>query len=323
VLTRLNLITYATALVVIVSLNFLLPRLMPGDPLMAIFGDVALVHMSPQLQESLTERFSLDQTLGQQFIAYWAALLQGDLGYSYYYNASVTKVICGRLHWTLLLAGLSLLLSTILGIVLGIESGWRRGSKVDGSILTGMVALSGFPDFWLGLLLLLLFGVHIQILPLYGAESIYSGLTGFVHLLDIGKHLLLPLIALTLARLTGGYLLTRNAMVGVLKEPYILVARAKGLTPGTIKYHHAGRNSMLPVMTLTGIWIGRMVTGVLFIETVFAYPGIGFLTYEALTYRDYPLLQGVLLMTTACVLAANFIVDILCSRMDPRLSHAR
>jgi peptide/nickel transport system permease protein len=296
---------------------------MPGDPLRAIFGDAALVHMSPQLQKKLTERFSLNQSLEKQFMAYWATLLRGDLGYSYYYNASVAEVIYGRLHWTLLLAGLSLVLSTILGILLGIESGWRRGSKVDGGMLTGMVTLSGFPDFWLGLLLLLLFGVHLQILPLYGSESAYSGLTGIVRLLDIAKHLVLPLTALTLARLTGGYLLTRNTMVGVLKEPYILLARAKGLNPHRIKYHHAGRNSMLPVITRTGIWIGRMVTGVLFIEIVFAYPGIGYLTYEALTYRDYPLLQGVLLVTTTCVLAANFIVDILYSKMDPRLSHAR
>ncbi|MFO8009290.1 MAG: ABC transporter permease [Dehalococcoidia bacterium] len=321
--TKHNLITYAVALVIILILNFFLPRLMPGDPLMAIFGDEALVQMSPQLQENLTERFALDQSLGGQFVSYWAALFHGDLGYSYYYNAPVAEVIFGRLHWTLLLGGLALVLSTLLGIILGIESGWRRGGKTDGSLLTGMVTLSGFPDFWLGILLLLLFGVHLQLLPLYGAEDAYSGLDGFDRILDIGKHLILPLTTLTLARLTGGYLLTRNTMVGVLKEPYILLARAKGLSPHAIKYRHAGRNSMLPVMTRTGIWTGRMVTGVLFVEIVFAYPGIGYLTYEALTFRDYPVLQGILLITAIFVLLANFIVDLLYPRIDPRISYAR
>ncbi|MFO8101116.1 MAG: ABC transporter permease [Dehalococcoidia bacterium] len=321
--TRHNLITYAVALVIILILNFFLPRLMPGDPLMAIFGDEALVQMSPQLQQDLTERFALDQSLGGQFVSYWAALFHGDLGYSYYYNAPVAEVIFGRLHWTLLLGGLALIISTVLGIVLGIESGWRRGGRADGGMLTGMVTLSGFPDFWLGILLLLLFGVSLQLLPLYGAEEAYSGLSGLDRFIDIIEHLALPLITLILARLTAGYLLTRNAMVGVLKEPYMLLARAKGLPSRTIKYRHAGRNSMLPVVTRTGIWIGRMVTGVLFVEIVFSYPGIGYLTYEALTYRDYPVLQGILLVTAVFVLGANFIIDLLYPKIDPRVSYAR
>ncbi len=321
--TKQNLLTYLVALGIILTLNFFLPRMMPGDPLMAIYGDEALVQMSPELQTDLTERFALDQSLGSQFVSYWAGLLRGDLGYSYSYNAPVTEVIFGRLHWTLLLAGLALILSTMLGILLGIESGWRRGGRFDGGMISGMVGLSGFPDFFLGILLLLLFAVNLELLPLFGAEDAYSGLSGIDRLADIGEHLLLPLVALTLARLTGSYLLTRNTMIGVLKEPYILLARAKGLKPRTIKYRHAGRNSMLPVMTRTAIWVGRMVTGVLFIEIVFAYPGIGLLTYDALTFRDYPVLQGLLLVSALCVLGANFIVDLLYAKVDPRVNYAR
>ncbi len=322
-LTKQNLITYLVALGIILTLNFLLPRMMPGDPLMAIYGDEALVQMSPQLKAELTERFALDQSLGSQFVSYWAALFRGDLGYSYSYNAPVTEVIFGRLHWTLLLGGLALILSTALGVLLGIESGWRRGRRIDSGMLSGMVGLSGFPDFFLGILLLLLFAVNLELLPLFGAEDAYSGLSGIERLIDIGEHLLLPLMALTLARITGAYLLTRNTMIGVLKEPYILLARAKGLKPRTIKYRHAGRNSMLPVMTRTGIWVGRMVTGVLFVEVVFAYPGIGLMTYDALTFRDYPVLQGLLLISALCVLGANFIVDLLYQKVDPRVSYAR
>jgi len=322
-LTKRNLITYLIALFIILTLNFFLPRMMPGDPLMAIYGDEALVQMSPQLQADLVDRFALDQSLGGQFVSYWAALFHGDLGHSYFYNAPVAEVIFSRLHWTLLLGGLALILSTFLGIMLGIESGWRRGGKVDGGLLSGMVALSGFPDFWLGILLLLVFSVNLGLMPLFGAENAYSGLTGFSRLLDIARHLVLPLTALTLAQLTGIYLLTRNTTIGVLREPYMLLARAKGLSPRTIKYRHAGRNSMLPVITRTGISIGRIVTGVLFVEIVFAYPGIGYMTYEALTNRDYPVLQGILLVTAICVLAANFIIDLLYTKIDPRVSYAR
>ena len=322
-LTGKNLITYLVALLIILTLNFFLPRMMPGDPLMAIYGDEALVQMTPQLKADLTARFALDQSLGQQFLAYWAALFRGDLGYSYAYNAPVVSVIFERLPWTLLLTGLALFLSTFLGILSGIESGWRRGGRLDGGLLSGMVALSGFPDFFLGLLLLLLFAVNLQILPLFGAEQAYSGLSGFERIADIGKHLMLPLLALVLSRMTAGYLVTRNTMIGVLKEPYILLARAKGLKPATVQYRHAGRNSMLPVITQAGIWIGLMITAALFVEIVFAYPGVGLLTYDALTFRDYPVLQGLLLISAVLVLGVNFIVDLMYSRIDPRVKHAR
>lgn len=317
-----NLITYLIALLIILSINFFLPRMMPGDPLKAIYGDEALVQMTPQLKADLVDRFSLDQSLGEQFVSYWAALFRGDLGYSYSQNAPVTEVIFGRLPWTLLLAGSALVISTILGILLGIESGWRRGGRFDGGMLSGMVALSGFPDFFLGILLLLLFAVNLNILPLFGAETAYAGLSGFSYIFDVAKHLILPLTALVLARVTIGYLMTRNTMIGVLKEPYILLARAKGLRSRDVKYRHAGRNSMLPVITGIGIQMGMLLTVALFIETVFSYPGIGLLTYNALTFRDYPVLQGLLLISSLVVLVANFCIDMLYSRLDPRVRHA-
>ena len=323
ILSKRNALTYAIALLLILSLNFILPRLMPGDPLMAIYGKEALVQMSPQLQAELVHRFSLDQALWQQLGAYFAALFHGDLGYSYYYNAPVVNVILGRLPWTLLLVGLSLLLSTVLGVVLGIESGWRRGTKTDRTMLTGIMALNGFPDFFIGMVLLLMFGVVLGILPLAGAISPYSGLSGGALVLDVLKHLALPLASLTLAHLASGYLLTRNTMITVLKEPYMLTAKAKGLSQRLLKYRHAGRNSMLPVITMTGIWLGKVVTGTLFVEIVFSYPGLGYLTYEALLFRDYAIIQGVLLLAATLVLAANFLVDLSYSRMDPRVSYAR
>ncbi len=321
-MNRRNLVTYFIAFLFILTLNFLLPRMMPGDPLMAIYGGEALIAMTPELETHLVERFALDKPLWQQFGTYFLALFQGELGYSYYYNAPVLSVILGCLPWTLLLVGTSLLFSTLLGIVLGIESGWRRGSRTDRAMLAGLMSLNGFPDFFLGMLLLIAFGVTWGIFPLAGALTPYSGLSGLALLLDVLRHLFLPVAALTLAYLSGGYLLTRNTMITVLKEPYMLTARAKGLSPRVLKYRHAGRNSMLPVITQTGVWLGRVVTGALFVELVFAYPGVGYLTYEALLARDYPVIQGVFLMVAICVLVANFLIDLSYPKLDPRVSHA-
>ncbi|MCD6358432.1 MAG: ABC transporter permease [Dehalococcoidia bacterium] len=317
-----NMATYGIALVFILALNFLLPRMMPGDPLMAIYGEDALIQMTPELKAHLVERFALDEPIWSQLGAYFWGLLRGDLGHSYYYNAPVSEVILGRLPWTCLLVGSSLVLSTVLGVVLGIESGWRRGRKLDKSLLTGLMALGGFPDFFLGIVLLLVFGVTLGLLPLAGALTPYAELSGLALSLDILKHLLLPLASLTLCHIGGSYLLTRNTMITVMQEPYILTARAKGLSDSQIRYHHAGRNSMLPVFTRTGMWLGRLVTGALFVEMVFAYPGLGYLTYEALLARDYPVLQGVLLMVAVFVLVANLLVDLTYPKLDPRASYA-
>jgi peptide/nickel transport system permease protein len=317
-----SLTTYGIAFSIILALNFLLPRMLPGDPLMAIYGDEAMIAMTPALKAHLVERFALDQPLWQQFGAYIAALCRGDLGWSHYFNASVFKVILGRLPWTLLVVGTSLVLSTLLGIVLGIESGWRRGSKTDRAMLGGLMSLNGFPDFFLGLVLLIVFGVLLGIAPLSGALTPYSGLSGLPLLFDVLKHMALPVAALTIAHLSGGYLLTRNTMITVLKAPFMLTAKAKGLSQKVIKYRHAARNSMLPVLTMTGIWLGRVVTGALFVELVFAYPGVGQLTYQALLSRDYPVIQGVFLMVAISVLVVNLAVDLLYPKLDPRVSHA-
>ena len=317
--SRRNIVTYVVALAFILVLNFLLPRMLPGDPLTAIYGDEALVAMTPQLKAELVKRFALDQSLWRQFGAYILELCRGRLGYSYYYNAPVLTVVLGRLPWTLLLVGTALVLSSILGIVSGIESGWRRGSRTDRTMLAGLMSLNGFPDFFVGMVLLIIFGVTWRVFPLGGALTPYSGLTGWATVLDAVKHMVLPVAALTLAHLSGGYLLTRNTMITVLKEPYMLTARAKGLSQGALKYRHAGRNALLPVVTQTGIWTGRVVTGALFVELVFAYPGVGYLAYEAMMARDYPVIQGLFLVVAVAVLAINFLVELSYTTLDPRV----
>jgi len=315
--------SYLIALGAIFSLNFILPRLMPGDPLHAIYGDEALVAMTDEMEAHLIRQFSLDKSWWDQMLAYIMGLLQGDLGFSYYYREQVSQVIMGALPWTLLLAGLALVIATAIGIILGIESGFCRGSSLDRGLVASLMFLGGFPDFFIGILLLLIFAVSLDVLPLSGAASPYAGYEGLAYIFDVLKHLALPLASMVLVQLGGIFLLTRNTMVTLLGESFILTARAKGCPESCIKYSHAGRNSLLPVTTATGMHIPHLITGALFIEIVFSYPGIGSLLNTAIAARDYPLIQGILLIVTVTVLSANFLVDLLYMRLDPRVRYAR
>jgi len=180
---------YLIALAAIFSLNFILPRLMPGDPLHAIYGDEALVAMTPAMEAQLIRQFALDKPWWDQLLFYVMGLLHGDLGYSYYYREQVSQVILGALPWTLLLTGLALIIATAIGIILGIESGYRRGSFLDRGMVAGLMFLGGFPDFFIGILLLLIFAVSLDLLPLSGAISPYAGCTGLAYIFDILRHL--------------------------------------------------------------------------------------------------------------------------------------
>jgi peptide/nickel transport system permease protein len=315
-------LNYLIALAAIFSLNFILPRLMPGDPLQAIYGQEALVAMTPEMEAEIIRQFSLDRSWWDQLLAYVLGLLQGDLGYSYYFREQVFQVIMGALPWTLLLTGLALIIATAIGLILGIESGYKRGSPLDRGLMGGLMFLGGFPDFFIGILLLLIFGVSLQVLPLSGATSPYAGYEGFAYVLDVFLHLALPLASMILVQLGGIFLLTRNTIVTLLGEAFILTARAKGCPQRCIKYAHAGRNSLLPVTTATGLRIPNLLTGALFIEIVFSYPGVGSLLRTAIDARDYPLIQGILLIVTLTVLTANFLVDLLYMRLDPRVRYA-
>ncbi|MBU7005850.1 ABC transporter permease [Phosphitispora fastidiosa] len=310
---------YIIAFLIILAVNFFLPRMMPGDPLTAIYGEEALIHMTPETRAELVNRFALNQPLWEQFSGYLAALVRGDLGYSYYYNEAVSAVILRAVPWTLLLVGTAVTISALAGSIAGMESGWRRGTRFDRLLLTGIMFLEGFPDFFIGMVMLIVFGVILNVFPLAGAMTPYAGYTGLAIVLDVAKHLVLPAFSLALVNLGGSFLLARNTMVTTLSEAYIFTARAKGLRDRVVRYRHAGRNSLLPVITHIGIQFGRMVTGALFIETVFSYPGLGLLIQRGLQARDYPVLQGVFLVVTIMVLITNLFMEVLYKKIDPRL----
>ncbi|MCS7198498.1 MAG: ABC transporter permease [Candidatus Bipolaricaulota bacterium] len=313
-----KLASYVLVLLLAITLNFLLPRLMPGTPLRFFVGDdVAL--LSQESVRELMAQHRLDRPLWEQYLHYLWQLVQGDLGYSYQERKPVLAVLLERLPWTLLLTGTALVLSTAIGVTMGALAAWRHGSAFDALVLSLFVLLDSMPSFWVGMIFIAVFAAHLGWFPIFGAQTPWAALTGWEYLLDILKHLVLPVLTLTLTTISGTFLVTRSAMLGVLGEDYIRTARSKGLSEFRVLYRHALRNGMLPVVTVFMINLGFLVSGATVVETVFSYPGLGRLLYEAVLQRDYPLMQGAFLLITVSVLIANLCADLLYSRVDPRV----
>ena len=316
---------YFVILCIVLSINFFLPRVMPGDPLAYLTGDPTAdmpTRMTEEKREILLGYYGLDKPLSEQYIDYMYGLVHGDLGWSIYYNAPVLEVMLGRLKWTLLLVGTATVIHITLGIILGAASAWVRGTKKDIGLLVSLLTLSSFPSYFLGILFVIFFAAKLNIFPIGGARTAFATYPNFFgETLDILHHLVLPVATLVISHIGGTYLLMRNSMLGVLGEDYILTARAKGLSERCILYRHALRNALLPIVTMTALTVGFMIMGTIFVETVFAYPGIGNLLYNAVLYHDYPLLQGIFLFITIVIIGANFIADMIYVRLDPRVEH--
>jgi peptide/nickel transport system permease protein len=316
-------ISYAIAFLVIITINFVVPRMLPGDPISAVYGDEVLMNLSDQTREYIIGRYDLDKPLIIQYFLYISSILHGNLGYSIYYKESVGRLLLGYIPYTILLIGLAMIISTVIAVAAGIESGWRRGSRFDRILLSLLIFSSGFPGFFVGALLLIIFGIVLGILPIQGARTVYSGMGGLMYSWDFLKHLILPVISLVIVYLPPNYLLTRNSVIANIREPYTLLAKAKGLSDLKIRYGHVGRNSLIPVTTRTGMSLGTMiVTGSLFVEIVYSYPGMGTLIYNSILHRDYPVLQGSFLFVALLVLLINFMIDIFYVKLDPRIKYA-
>ena len=322
IVTRLGF--YGLAAWAALTLNFLIPRLMPGDPATTMAGRLA-GRASPEAIAALREAFGAsDAPLHQQYLSYLGDLAQGELGRSIsQYPAPVSDVIATGLVWTLGLGGVAVLLSFALGTVLGALAAWRRSGWLD-SVLPPVLALSAaFPYFWLAMLALHVFGFTLGWSPLRHAycDHLAPGWSaGFV--VDVVQHAFLPALTIIVATI-GGWLLTmRNAMIGVLGTEQITLARAKGLPPRRILWAYAARNAILPNLTSFGMALGFVLGGSLLTEIVFSYPGTGYLLIQAVRTQDYPLMQGLFLAITLAVLAANLLVDLATLALDPRTRDA-
>jgi peptide/nickel transport system permease protein len=315
---------YALAAWVALTLNFFLPRLMPGDPATALFARFRGV-LGPEALDALRETFGLtDAPLIIQYFTYLGHVLQGDLGLSVaYFPSPVLDVISSGLFWTVLLAGSALVISFIVGSLLGVAAAWWRFGRIDTLAPPLSALLGAFPYFWLAMVALYVFGFRLGWFPLGHAYS--DGVTPGLNLpfiADVARHAVLPVGTVVLATL-GGWLLTmRNTMVSVLGMDYVNLARAKGLSPSRVALRYAARNALLPSVTGFGMALGFVLGGSLLTEIVFSYPGQGYLLVQAVRSQDYALMQGIFLVITLAVLGANFIVDLISLWLDPRIREA-
>ena len=317
-----RLIAYLLTLWVVVTLNFLLPRLLPGDPLSALLDPQSSDYVfNAEVRAELEAYYGLDRPLPAQYAAYLRGAMTGDLGHSIRLNRPVGELLAARLPWTLLLTGTAMGLASLLGLLGGAEAAWKRGSAADRLLTAASIVAGNAPVYFVGLMLLILFGAGLGWLPLAGGRTPFARPdTVLAAAADIGRHLILPALTLTLSLLSVQFLLVRNTVVGILGEDFMLVARAKGLTPARLKWRHAVRNALLPFVAHLAAHAGLAITGAVFIETLFQYPGTGRLIFEAVGARDYPVIQGVFLLVAAVVLTANLVADGLNAHLDPRVA---
>lgn len=299
-----------------IVLGFAVIQLAPGDPVQVLVGDYPA---PPEYVKQVRERFGLDRPLWEQLARYLGQILQGNLGHSFFYNEPVLTVLLGRLGATLLLMGAAFLLASVLGVWLGIACGRRPGSTTDHVLMVlGLVGYS-LPVFWLGQLLLMGLSLKLGWFPTQGMSSIAFGMSPGQRILDVLHHLALPAVTLATRYLALNVRLMRTSLVEVSLMEFLTTARAKGLREQVVIYKHAVRNALLPVVTMMGLNVGHLVAGAVLTETVFAWPGLGRVIYDAILHRDYPVMLGGLLVVSVCVVAGNLLADLSYAAIDPRI----
>ncbi len=302
--------------VLVLVLNYFLFRVMPGDPVRLL---VRNPNMGAEALARVRESLGLTGPWYVQFARYVGDMLRGNLGESFVQHKPVVVVVGEKIWPTVLLVGTATVLAAIIGTLVGVVAAAHRGKRIDVWSLTTMLLLYSMPTFWLAIILLMLFCVYWRVLPVAGMVTAGLGLTGLAHWGDVLRHLFLPSVCLALV-LVGEYaLIMRSSLLDVLSEDYIVTARAKGLSERQVLRGHAVPNAMLPMVTIIAMNLGLVIGGAIQTETVFSWPGLGRLTYDALLSRDYPVLQGIFLLITIAVVGANFLADILYSYLDPRV----
>ena len=303
--------------IAVAAMNFLLVHLAPGDVADVLAGQSG--QASREYVAGLRHEFGLDQPLPVQMGIYFVKLLHLDLGYSYVQQQPVLTLILDRLPATLLLMVTAIALALVLGVMLGVIAARRRGSLTDNLISVGALVVYATPVFWLGLVLIVLFSVKLGLLPSDGMVTAGGDASLASHALDVLRHLVLPAVTLALFYMAVYTRLMRASMLEIYGASFITTARAKGLSERRVAWGHAAPNAVLSVVTLAGVMFGNMLGGSILIETVFGWPGLGRLVFEALLQRDLTLLLGILFMSSLVVVAANLVVDVIYGLIDPRI----
>jgi peptide/nickel transport system permease protein len=307
-------------LICVIVFNFFLIHLAPGDPIQALVGEFP----APEAYiAEMRKVFGLDQPIYIQLLLYIKNILAGDLGFSFYYRQPVLSVILDRVPATLQLMLPALLFSAAIGILLGVLSARKPYSLADNTI--SVFSLFGYcvPAFWLGQMLMAAFAIELGWLPSQGMKTVGADLEGASLIVDRAAHLVLPFAALAIRHLAVNARMMRSSMLEVAYEDFVTVARAKGLNEKAVIARHMVPNALMPVVTIIGVDVGFLFTGSVLVETVFGWPGIGRLMYESIVKRDYPVLMGNFLITTALVVVVNLIVDLIYVWLDPRVKYTK
>jgi peptide/nickel transport system permease protein len=301
----------------IAVINFLLVHAAPGDPAMVMAGEAGAA--DPKFVEQLRQQFGLDRPLIEQLGTYLGQVATGDLGFSYRQQQSVWSLLMDRLPATLVLTLTSFGFALVVGIGLGTMAAMRAGTLRDSAITIVALLAYATPIYWVGLMLILLFSVQLGWLPSFGYETVGAGLTGFARLIDIAEHLVLPVLTLDMFYMAVYARMTRASILEVRDMDFVKTARAKGLSHNRVVFGHVLRNAILPVITVAGVQAGHLIGGSILIETVFAWPGIGRLAFEAVLQRDYQVLLGIFFVSSVMVIVFNIITDLIYSLIDPRI----
>jgi len=309
------LVSFAVLLVI----GFVIFNLMPSDPVAALTRG----HPTSAAQQAhLRQQLGLDQSVIAQFGHFVTNTLHGNLGYSWQFQQSVSSLVASRLWPTILLMGTSTLLSIVLGMWLGIRSGWKPGSLLDKVSSAASLTLWSVPTFWLGIILLVLFSSGFGPIPALfpaGGMSTPGGPGGLAHIVDVIRHLVLPCLTLVLVVFAQYVTIMRSSVIDELGSPYLLTARAKGLRDDDIRRKHVVPNALLPSVTLIFLQVGGLIGGAIVVETVYSWPGLGYLTFQALQIPDLPLLEGTFIIFSGSVIVMNLLADLLYRYLDPRV----
>jgi peptide/nickel transport system permease protein len=311
----LRLLQLVPVTIIVIVINFLLLHLAPGDISTTLAGDNA----DPAYLAMIRESYGLDRPFHEQLWRYLVQIGSGDMGMSFRSREPVFDEIMLRVPATLLLVGTSLVLSVVVGTSIGTWIARRPGSTLDSGVSALAVGLFSIPVFWLGLMLVLLFAVRLQILPAMGMTSVDGPREGIGRVMDVATHMVLPVLALMTVSLGQYVRLARSAVAEVMGESYITTVRAIGFSERTIMMHYALRNALLPVVTVLGLQLGLVLTGAVLTETVFSWPGLGRLIYDAILARDTPVIMGSFIIMSATVAIASLVTDLLYAVIDPRV----
>jgi peptide/nickel transport system permease protein len=303
----------------IASFNFILIHLAPGDAADIIAGQGG--YATIEYVEGLRKEFGLDKPLYQQYLIYMGKALTLDLGFSPVQQKTVMTLILERLPATMILVVSAIVMAVGFGILLGIISAARRGTMTDTLVTVGALIFYATPAFWFGLMLIVFFSLKLDLLPSSGMETIASGKVGFAYVMDVTNHLILPSVTMALYYLAIYTRLMRASMLEVLNLDFVRTARAKGLAEHTVAWKHAARNALLPVVTVAGLQFGHFMGGSVLVETIFGWPGLGRLVFDALFLRDSNLLMGIFLMSSVFVVLMNLVADLIYGMLDPRITH--